>query len=169
MPLAAMFHHSQLPAMPYRATMPVTTSGVSAANVVATIDVPASHHGTSRPERKRSIVPPPQTRLVRSTKYRSRSGSIQSDVPVKPTWPNAEDDIRVPHDEAGSIVSQPSARELPGTVLFVVNSRTSSAEKGGGMVVSPRAARSIVRANRPTAGAEPKSPAWPAIPPSAAA
>ena len=58
MPLAAMFHHSQLPAMPYRATMPVTTSGVSAAKVVATIDVPASHHGTLRPERKNSVVLP---------------------------------------------------------------------------------------------------------------
>ena len=44
-------------------------------------------------------------------------GSIHSDVPVKPTWPNAAGDIRVPHDEVGSIVSQPSARELPGTRL----------------------------------------------------
>ncbi len=55
-PLATMFHHSQLPAMPLRATSPVTTSGVSAANVVATIEVPASHHGTLRPERKNSVV-----------------------------------------------------------------------------------------------------------------
>src|SRR5947207_3036448 len=39
MPLASRFHHSQLPAMPLRATKPVTTSGVSAANVVATIGV----------------------------------------------------------------------------------------------------------------------------------
>src|SRR5882762_6601513 len=38
------------------ATRPVTTSGVSAANVVATIDVPASHHGTFLPERKNSAV-----------------------------------------------------------------------------------------------------------------
>ena len=56
MPLATMFHQSQLPAMPLRATRPVTTSGVSAANVVATIDVPASHQGTFRPERKNSLV-----------------------------------------------------------------------------------------------------------------
>jgi len=34
----------------------VTTSGVSAANVVATIDVPASHQGTFLPERKNSAV-----------------------------------------------------------------------------------------------------------------
>src|SRR5689334_3712236 len=40
--------------MPFRATMPVTASGVSAAKVVATIEVPASHHGTFRPERKYS-------------------------------------------------------------------------------------------------------------------
>ena len=55
-----MFHHSQLPAMPRVATRPVTTSGVSAANVVATIDVPASHQGTFLPERKtRSRSYPP--------------------------------------------------------------------------------------------------------------
>ena len=55
-----MFHHSQLPATPFAATMPVTTSGVSAANVVATIDAPASHHDTFRPEMKYSsrLSPP---------------------------------------------------------------------------------------------------------------
>ena len=51
-PLAAMFHHSQLPAMPFAATKPVTASGVSTANVVATIDVPVSHHGAFPPETK---------------------------------------------------------------------------------------------------------------------
>ena len=56
MPLATKHHHNQLPAIPLRATKPVTTSGVSAANVVATIDVPASHQGTLRPERKNSVV-----------------------------------------------------------------------------------------------------------------
>ena len=49
---SAAFHHSQLPATPLDATIPVTASGVSAANVVATIDVPASHQGRSRPDRK---------------------------------------------------------------------------------------------------------------------
>ncbi len=53
-PLAAMFHQSQFPAIPFCATNPVTASGVSTANVVATIDVPASHHGALRPERKNS-------------------------------------------------------------------------------------------------------------------
>ena len=50
MPLATMFHQSQLPAMPLRATSPVTTRGVSAAKVVATIDVPASHQGMLLPD-----------------------------------------------------------------------------------------------------------------------
>ena len=56
MPLATKLHHSQLPAIPPFATMPVTASGVSAANVVATIEVPASHHGMFRPERKNSLT-----------------------------------------------------------------------------------------------------------------
>ncbi len=54
MPLITRFHHSQLPAMPFAATMPVTASGVSAAKVVATMEVPASHQGRDRPERKNS-------------------------------------------------------------------------------------------------------------------
>ena len=50
----------QLPATPFDVTSPVTTSGVSAANVVATIDAPASHHETWRPEMKYSsrLSPP---------------------------------------------------------------------------------------------------------------
>src|SRR3954453_8687492 len=60
MPLISMFHHSQLPATPFDATMPVTTSGVSAAKVVATIEAPASHQETLRPEMKYSsrLSPP---------------------------------------------------------------------------------------------------------------
>jgi hypothetical protein len=41
---------------------PVTASGVSAAKVVATIDVPASHHGSARPERKNSSLDCPARR-----------------------------------------------------------------------------------------------------------
>src|SRR5579884_4301480 len=61
-PLAAMFHHSQFPAIPFFATKPVTASGVSTANVVATIDVPVSHHGAARPDRKYSptLLPLPR-------------------------------------------------------------------------------------------------------------
>jgi hypothetical protein len=33
-----------------------TASGVSAAKVVATIDVPASHHGRFRPDRKHALA-----------------------------------------------------------------------------------------------------------------
>src|SRR5689334_25052151 len=56
-----MFHHSQLPATPFFATRPVTTSGVSAAKVVATIAAPASHHGTLRPAMKYSLrLSPPR-------------------------------------------------------------------------------------------------------------
>ena len=58
MPLISMLHHSQLPAMPKLATSPVTARGVSAANVVATIDVPASHQDTLRPLTKKSSVDP---------------------------------------------------------------------------------------------------------------
>jgi hypothetical protein len=53
-----MFHQSQLPAIPFLATKPVTASGVSAAKVVATIEVPASHQGTLRPDKKNSLVLP---------------------------------------------------------------------------------------------------------------
>ena len=66
MPLITKFHQSQLPATPCAATRPVTTSGVSAANVVAIIAAPASHHGTARPATKycSSDSPP---RFVKAT------------------------------------------------------------------------------------------------------
>ena len=53
-PPNANAHQNQLPARPFSAIRPVTASGVSAANVVATIDVPAIHHGRLRPETKNS-------------------------------------------------------------------------------------------------------------------
>jgi hypothetical protein len=56
MPDSAMFHQSQFPAIPFCATSSVTASGVSAEKVVATIAVPASHHGRFLPERKNSSV-----------------------------------------------------------------------------------------------------------------
>jgi len=56
---ATMFHQSQLPAMPFFTTSSVIASGVSAAKVVATIVVPASHQGIFLPERKKSSVLPP--------------------------------------------------------------------------------------------------------------
>src|SRR3989338_973775 len=53
-PLNAMLHQSQLPATPWRETSSVTARGVSAAKVVATIEVPASHQGSFRSETKKS-------------------------------------------------------------------------------------------------------------------
>src|ERR1700730_14430866 len=55
--------------------------------------------------------------------------------------------MRVPHEEVGSIVSHPSARELPGTELLVTNCRTRDGENGCGTPVSPRVARKTARAS----------------------
>ena len=57
-----MFHHSQFPATPWRATNSVTAKGVSAAKVVATIEVPASHQGKVRPPTKYSFTDDPARR-----------------------------------------------------------------------------------------------------------
>src|ERR1700733_3934066 len=56
MPVRVNAHHCQLPATPCLRMMSVTRFGVSALNVVATIDKPASHHGTERPDAKNSVV-----------------------------------------------------------------------------------------------------------------
>src|SRR5215212_827747 len=56
MPVSRNAHQTQLPATPCRRTMSVTRLGVSLLNVVATIESPASHHGTERPEAKNSEV-----------------------------------------------------------------------------------------------------------------
>jgi hypothetical protein len=45
-------HQSQFPATPFLTTISVTASGVLAEKVVATMAVPASHHGIDRFERK---------------------------------------------------------------------------------------------------------------------
>jgi hypothetical protein len=42
---------------------PVTTRGVSAPKVVATMEVPASHQLTLRPERKNSPISPEARRM----------------------------------------------------------------------------------------------------------
>src|SRR5882672_4170611 len=55
-PVSTNAHHCQLPATPYWRTCWVTQFGVSLLNVVATIERPASHHGTERPEAKNSEV-----------------------------------------------------------------------------------------------------------------
>ena len=56
MPPKAKFHQIQFPEIPFLATSSVTASGVSAANVVATIDIPAKYQGRFLPDRKKSFV-----------------------------------------------------------------------------------------------------------------
>ena len=59
--------------------MSVTRLGVSLLNVVATIDRPASHHGTARPETKNSEVLRPARRPRNSAgtkQIRSDSATI---------------------------------------------------------------------------------------------
>ena len=65
-PVSTKAHHCQLPATPYLRTCSVTQFGVSDENVVATIERPASHHGTERPEAKNSAVLPLE-RLARKS------------------------------------------------------------------------------------------------------
>src|SRR4051795_8727389 len=55
-PVSTNAHHTQFPATPLRRTMSVTRFGVSLLNVVATIERPASHQGTARPDTKNSDV-----------------------------------------------------------------------------------------------------------------
>ena len=55
-PVSAKAHHCQLPATPYLRTCSVTQFGVSEEKVVATMERPASHQGTERPEAKNSEV-----------------------------------------------------------------------------------------------------------------
>ena len=49
MPVSRNAHHTQLYDTPCVRTKSVTRFGVSVLNVVATIDVPTSHHGAERP------------------------------------------------------------------------------------------------------------------------
>src|ERR1051326_4770152 len=56
MPVSVKAHHCQFPATPCRRTISVTRFGVSLLKVVATMDKPASHQGTDRPETKNSEV-----------------------------------------------------------------------------------------------------------------
>jgi hypothetical protein len=63
-PPNSIFHHSQFPAMPLSATSSVTASGVSAANVVATMLVPAMYQGKLRPLKKKSLVLRPARLLI---------------------------------------------------------------------------------------------------------
>ena len=52
---AAIDHHHQFSETPPSRTIRTTCSGVSLEKVVATIEVPAIHHGRLRPARKKSV------------------------------------------------------------------------------------------------------------------
>ena len=86
-PVSTIAHHCQFPATPYCRTCWVTQFGVSLLKVVATIESPASHHGTDRPEAKNSEVLLParlpkksagtkQIRMVKTTIAQSRGSSV---------------------------------------------------------------------------------------------
>src|SRR5690606_7363207 len=66
MPVSKKAHQAQFPAMPFFRTMSVTRFGVSAENVVATIETPSSHQGMLRPDRKKSAALRPALREVHS-------------------------------------------------------------------------------------------------------
>src|ERR1700730_17005602 len=75
-PVRTNAHHCQLPATPYWRTCWVTQFGVSLLNVVATIEIPASHHGTERPDAKNSDVLLP----ARLPKNKAGTKQISSDA-----------------------------------------------------------------------------------------
>ena len=79
-PVSAKAHHCQLPATPNLRTCSVTQFGVSLLNVVATIDNPASHQGTARPDAKNSEVLRPARRPKNSagTKQTSSDAATMS-------------------------------------------------------------------------------------------
>ena len=56
MPPINALHQNQLPYIPLSRAIFDTARGVSAANVVATIEVPASHQGRLRPATKNSLM-----------------------------------------------------------------------------------------------------------------
>src|SRR2546423_15503717 len=66
MPVSRNAHHAQLLATPFTRTKLVKRLGVSLLNVVATIDVPMSHHGAARPDVKNSVVLRPARRARRT-------------------------------------------------------------------------------------------------------
>ncbi len=57
MPVSRKAHHAQFCDTPWVRTKSVTRLGVSVEKVVATIEVPISHHGADRPEAKNSEMP----------------------------------------------------------------------------------------------------------------
>ena len=70
----------------------VTASGVSTANVVATIEVPASHHGAPRPERNSPTL------------FRAAAGEPQPDPEVDREEQDDDRDVQRAERHGGSFV-----------------------------------------------------------------
>src|SRR6476620_4945851 len=66
MPVSKNDHHNQFSDTPRSRTRLVTRFGVSVLKVVATIEMPTSHHGAERPEVKNSEVLDPARRQKKS-------------------------------------------------------------------------------------------------------
>ena len=101
-----------------------------------------------------------QVRLVSRVTLSRRSGSIQSDVPVKPRCPKDRGEKCLPDDEGCEGVSHPRAREVP---AGVVSRRVKRSTVAGLRIGDPP--RNMHSAKRATSGAQAKRPAWPATPP----
>jgi hypothetical protein len=81
-PVSVKAHHCQLPATPSVRTKLATRLGVSLEKVVATMERPASHQGTERPEAKNSAVLLPERFPKKSAGTRKQDGS-GGDDPIK--------------------------------------------------------------------------------------
>src|SRR5687768_8339121 len=101
MPVRTNAHHTQFPATPVRLTMSVTRLGVSALKVVATIDKPASHHGTARPDPKNSEV----LRPARLAKNSAGPKQMRSEAPTM----NQSSAVRCMNDRVQSIPNPQSS------------------------------------------------------------
>ena len=76
-------HHCQLPATPWVRTKLATRLGVSLENVVATMESPASHQGTERPEAKNSEVFLPERLPKNSAGTKQMATRQERDDPVE--------------------------------------------------------------------------------------
>src|ERR1043165_9901778 len=85
MPVSTNAHHCQLPATPYWRTCCVTQFGVSQLKVVATIDRPASHHGTERPDAKNSAVFFPAS-LPKKSAGKKQMTSVKATITQSRAW-----------------------------------------------------------------------------------
>src|SRR4051812_19783420 len=93
--------------------MSVTRFGVSLLNVVATIDKPASHQGTDRPDAKNSDVLLPE-RLEKNNAGKKQMSSVNRTMPQSMGWrcmgcPSARKTRRKAHGFAAGPAAHPRA------------------------------------------------------------